>query len=162
MKAGLAGLIAGPVLSPFSCGADAEVTGTFIGNHQPAKLTYVSARAGTMLDDKPTVLLVFTEKDHSKDKRAELGAMFGKHGSALVVTIFPDDGRVAGCEVAHQAHGNEPFSSTGSVVLTDFKNEGGQLSGRLATAKAVETFGKTWQVDLTFKTKAPYALLPRD
>ena len=142
-------------LSPMATAAYAEVSGTFTGDDQPAKLAYVSARAGTMLDDKATVLLVFTEKSHSKDKRPDLGAMFGKHGSALVVTIFADDGRVASCEVAHQAHGNEPFSSTGSVALTDFKNEGGQLSGRLATARPVETFGKTWQVDLTFEAKAP-------
>jgi len=39
--------------------------------------------------------------------------------------------------------------------MKDFKNEGGQISGRIATAGKVETFKQTWEVDLTFRTKLP-------
>jgi len=39
--------------------------------------------------------------------------------------------------------------------MTDFKNEGGQISGKLATEGKQEAFEQTWEVNLVFKTKAP-------
>jgi len=44
---------------------------------------------------------------------------------------------------------------TNVVEMSNFKNEGGQLSGRIATTSKVEAFKQTWEVDLTFKVKAP-------
>jgi hypothetical protein len=39
--------------------------------------------------------------------------------------------------------------------MSEFKNENGQLSGKLASDGKAEAFGETWEVNLTFKTKAP-------
>ena len=100
-------------------------------------------------------MLVFTEKDHSKEKRPDIRASFGDFGSALIITIYPDTGKIAGCDVAHEAHSKKPFNSLGSIEMKDFKNEGGQLSGKIATAGQVETFKQTWEVDLTFRAKLP-------
>ena len=100
-------------------------------------------------------MLVFTEKDHSNEKRPDMGASFGKYGSALIITIYPDDGKIVGCEVAHEAHQKKPFSSLGSLEIADYKNEGGTLSGKIATASPMETFKQKWEVNLTFKVKAP-------
>ena len=147
----IAGLASGPTLRA----AEADVTGTFTGDGKIAKLAFASAHKGTQLEDKDTVMLVFTEKDHAKDKRPDLSAMFGKFGSAIIITIFPDSGRIIGCEVAHDAHQKKPFSSLGSLEIAGYKNEGGQLSGRIATTEKVTTFGQSWEVDLTFKAKAP-------
>jgi hypothetical protein len=39
--------------------------------------------------------------------------------------------------------------------MSEFKNEGGQIPGRIATDGKQEAFGQTWEINLTFKTKAP-------
>jgi len=134
--------------------ADSEVSGIFKGNDQPAQLAFVSARKGTPLRGQETVKLVFTEKDHSKDEQAALKALFGDYGSALVIGIQLD-GKVVTCDVRHEAHKQKPISSPTSVKMSEFKNENGQLSGKLTTDGKAEAFGETWDVNLTFKTKAP-------
>jgi len=134
--------------------ADSEVSGIFKGNDQPAQLAFVSARKGTPLRGQETVKLVFTEKDHSKDEQAALKALFGDYGSALVIGIQLD-GKVVTCDVRHEAHKQKPISSPTSVKMSEFKNENGQLSGMLTTDGKAEAFGETWEVNLTFKTKAP-------
>jgi hypothetical protein len=70
--------------------ADAEVNGVFKGNDQPAKLAFVSAHKGTPLRGQETIKLIFSEKDHSKDKEADLKALFGDYGSVLVIGIQLD------------------------------------------------------------------------
>jgi hypothetical protein len=45
-------------------------------------------------------MLVFTEKDHSKDNKPDFGAMFGKYGSALIISC-DEDGGIFGCQVVH-------------------------------------------------------------
>ncbi len=78
------------------------VAGTFKGNGKDAKVAYVSARWGEPFDNKPGIVLVFTEKDHSKDNKPDFNATFGKFGSALVVSAH-EDGEIYGCEVTHSA-----------------------------------------------------------
>ena len=134
--------------------ADSEVSGIFKGNNQPAKLAFVSARKGTPLRGQETIKLVFTEKDHSKDEQADLKALFGDYGSALVIGIQLD-GKVVTCDVLHEAHKQKPISSPTSVKMSEFKNENGQLSGKLTSDGKAEAFGETWEVNLTFKTKTP-------
>ncbi|PYJ41426.1 MAG: hypothetical protein DME86_08625 [Verrucomicrobia bacterium] len=102
------------VLNPAQTGAaDSEVSGVFKGNDQPAKLAFVSAHNGTPVAGKETIKLVFTEKDHSKDERPDLKALFGDYGSALVIGIEPN-GKVVTCDVAHEAHKQKPISSPAS------------------------------------------------
>jgi hypothetical protein len=95
--------------------------GTYNGEGKPAALAFVSAHKETPLADKETVLLVFTEKDHSKEEKPDLKAAFGDFGSALLITIFPDTGKIAGCDVAHSALKQKPFSSLGSIEMKDFR-----------------------------------------
>jgi hypothetical protein len=134
--------------------ADSELSGIFKGNDQPAQLAFVSAHTGTLIAGKETIKLVFTEKDHSKDAQPDLKALFGDYGSALVIGIELG-GKVVTCDVAHEAHKQKPISSPASVKMSDFKSEGGQFSGKIATDGKQEAFGQTWEVNLTFKTKAP-------
>jgi hypothetical protein len=75
---------------------------------------------------------VFTEKDHSKDEQPDLKALFGNYGSALVIGIELD-GKVVTCDVAHESHQQKPISAPASVKMNEFKNEGGQISGKIAT-----------------------------
>jgi hypothetical protein len=134
--------------------ADSEVSGVFKGNDQPAKLAFASTRKGTAIAGKETIKLVFTERDHAKDLQADLKALFGDYGSALIIGIQPD-GKVVTCDIAHEALKQKPISSPTSVKMTDFKNEGGQISGKLVTDGKQEAFGQTWEVNLIFKTNAP-------
>jgi hypothetical protein len=134
--------------------ADSEVSGIFKGNDQPAKLAFVSAHKGTPLRGQEIIKLVFTEKDHSKDEQADLKALFGDYGSAMVIGIQLD-GKVVTCDVRHEAHKQKPISSPTSVKMSEFKSENGQFLGKLATDGKAEAFGETWEVNLTFKTKAP-------
>jgi hypothetical protein len=134
--------------------ADLEVSGVFDGNGQPAKLAFVSAHNGRPVAGKETIKLVFTEQDHSKDANADLKALAGDYGSALIIGIQPD-GKVVTCDITHQAFKQKPISSPSSIKMSEFKNEHGQLSGELATDGKQEAFGEMWEVKLTFKTKGP-------
>jgi hypothetical protein len=134
--------------------ADSEVSGVFRENDQPVKLGFVSAHKGSAIAGKETIKLVFTEKDHAKDEQPDLKALFGDYGSALILGIQPD-GKVVTCDIAHEALKQKPISSPSSAKMSNFKNEGGQISGKLATDGKQEAFGQTWEVNLIFKTKAP-------
>jgi hypothetical protein len=39
--------------------------------------------------------------------------------------------------------------------MSDFKIENSQIQGKISTGGEKETFGQTWEVDLTLNTKAP-------
>ena len=134
--------------------ATPAVTATFTGNGKPGNLAFVSARKGEPVFDKETIVLIFTEKDHAKAAKPENKAAFGDFGSALVVTV-DSEGKIVGCEVAHAAHDKRAFSSVGTIQLTEFKNAGGELHGKLSSGGEQEFFKKTWDVNLTFHTKAP-------
>lgn len=141
------------VVAPIALPAP-PVSGTFTGDGNPAKLAYVTALKGEPFNDKPTIVLVFTEKDHSKEKRPDIIAGFGNFGSALIVTVNPA-GEIVSCQVAHSALPKSPFSSTGVIQMKEFKIESGEVKGRVSTGGPQESLGQKWEVDLTFHTKAP-------
>jgi hypothetical protein len=131
-----------------------EVKGTFNGDGKPAKLAFASAYAGGPRADKGTIVLVFTEKDPSKEEKPEMASASCDLGSALVVTVNAA-GEIVTCDVAHEAHTKKPFTSIGTLKLSDFKNEGGNIQGKLSTNGKADFMGQTWEADLTFKTPAP-------
>jgi hypothetical protein len=133
------------------------VTGVFKGNGKPAKLAYISARPGEPFNDKPSIVLIFTEKDHSKEKRPDIKAGFGDFGSALIISVH-EDGGIFGCEVAHASHEKKPFSSSGRIKMDDFEAGEDRVMGQITTDGEAEVFGQTWEVNLKFA--APYAAPP--
>jgi hypothetical protein len=133
---------------------DQSVSGVFKGNGKEAKLAFASAHKGEPFADKPTTVLVFTEKDHSKDKKPEIKAGFGDFGSALIFTI-DDEGKIVGCVIAHKAHKKSGFSSVGNSTLSDFKRDGGKIQGKISTKGEQEFFGDTWEINLKFQVRAP-------
>jgi len=130
------------------------VSGDFKGNGREAKLAYVTAVKGEPLAGKPTIVIVITERDHSAAEKPQVLAGFGKFGSALIITVY-QDGTIVGCEVAHAAHAKGAFSSLGTIMMSDFRLEGGTIQGQLSTGGETETFGQKWEVDLKFRAKAP-------
>jgi hypothetical protein len=133
---------------------DPPVSGVFKGNGKEAKLAYVSASKGEPFAGKPTIVLVFTEKDPSKDKKPDFGAVFGKYGSALIITIN-QDGKIIGCQVAHAGLKKGSFTSIGTIKMSDFKLADGKVQGKLSTGGETETFGDKWEVDIKFHAPAP-------
>src|SRR5262245_15005977 len=76
------------------------VSGKFTGNGTEAKLAHALSLKGEPYLDKPTTVLIFTEKDPSKEKMPKIAAMFGRLGSALIITVDPES-KIIGCEVNH-------------------------------------------------------------
>jgi hypothetical protein len=136
-----------------------SVTGVFKGNNKDAKLAYVSAHWREPFGDKPSIMLVFTEKDHSKDKKPDFNAGFGKFGSALIVSLH-EDGDIFGCEVAHSALKHQNFSSIGKINTNDFEYADGQVKGELSTDGPADVFGETWEVNVKFA--APLGEIPKE
>ena len=135
------------------------VTGVFKGNGKDAKLTNVSAHWREPFGDKPSIVLVFTEKDHSKDKKPDFNAGFGKFGSALIVSLH-EDGDIFGCEVAHSALQHKNFSSIGKIQTNNFEYADGKVQGELTTDGAADVFGESWEVNVKFV--APLGEIPKE
>ena len=136
-----------------------SVTGVFKGNGKEAKLTYVSAHWREPFDDKPSMVLVFTEKDHSKDKKPDDGAMFGRFGSALIISLH-EDGQIYSCQVVHSAHKKQGFSSSGSIEAPEFTYADGKVEGALTTNGEVDALGEKWEVNIKFV--APLGETPKE
>ena len=135
------------------------VTGTFKGNGKDAKLAFVSAHWREPFGDKPSIMLVFTEKDHSKDNKPDFNASFGKFGSALIISLH-EDGDIFGCQVSHSAHKKQGFSSVGQIKTDNFEFKDGKVEGELTTDGQAEVFGETWEVKLKFV--APLGEIPKE
>jgi hypothetical protein len=134
--------------------AGEPVSGKYIGNGKEARLAYVTTYKGEPLSDKPTTVLVFTEKDHSKDKNTRIKAGFGDYGSALIITVL-DDGKIVGCVICHEGHKKQGLNSIGSIATSEFKKADGKVSGKIKSDGEVTTFGEKWLVDIAFEAKAP-------
>jgi hypothetical protein len=125
-----------------------NVTGFFKGNGKDAKLAFISASTREPFNDQNTILILLTQKDHSKDQKPDFNANFGRFGNALIISCF-EDGRIFGCQVVHEAHGDrQGFSSVGAIRIHEFDYEGGQLTGTVKTDGEQEFFGQTWEVEL--------------
>jgi hypothetical protein len=131
----------------------------FKGNGKDAKLAHVSAHWREPFGDKPSMVLVFTEKDHSKDKKPDFNAAFGKFGSALIISLH-EDGSIFGCQVVHTAHQKQGFTSIGQIRTNDFQFADGQVQGGLTTDGQDEVFGETWEVNIKFV--APLGEIPKE
>jgi hypothetical protein len=136
-----------------------SVTGVFKGNGKEAKVAHVSAHWREPFNNQPSMVLVFTEKDHSKDKKPDFDAGFGKFGSALIISLN-EDGEIFGCQVVHTAHQKQGFSSIGQIKTNNFQFADGQVQGELTTDGQAEVFGETWEVNLKFV--APLGEIPKE
>ena len=135
------------------------VTGVFKGNGKEAKIAYVSARWGEPFGDKPSIVLVFSEKDHSNVKKPDFDAAFGKFGSALIISLH-EDGNIFGCQVVHPAHKKQGISSVGQIKTDNFEFTDGKVQGDLVTDGQLEVFGETWEVNIKFV--APLGEIPKE
>jgi hypothetical protein len=136
-----------------------SVTGVFKGNGKEAKLAHASAHWREPFNNQPSIVLVFTEKDHSKDQKPDFDAGFGKFGSALIISLH-EEGDIFGCQVVHTAHQKQGFSSIGQIKTNNFEFADGKVQGELTTDGQAEVFGETWEVNLKFV--APLGEIPKE
>jgi hypothetical protein len=135
--------------------AQGTLSGVDKANGKPTTLIQVAAYQGEPESGKPVTLLVFTSKDQGRDPKAAFNALFGTYGDAIVVKVFAD-GTIYSTDVRHSALDLGPVPSAtlfGAVRMKDFKLAGGEISGHLTGNTEIR--GQPWEVDLTFRTKAP-------
>ena len=136
-----------------------SVTGTFKGNGKEVKIAFVSAHWREPFDDKPSIVLVFSEKDHSKDNKPDFNAAFEKFGSALIISLH-EDGGIFGCQVVHTAHEKQGFTALGEIKTNNFEFADGKVEGELTTDGQLDTFGEKWEVNVKFV--APLGEIPAE
>ena len=136
--------------------AQSKVSGVYKGNGTPAALTQVVAYKGEPESGKPVTDLVFSAKNQAGSSKPAFDALFGKFGDALVVKIYPD-GNIYSLDLVHSKL-DSPGGSIqvfGVLKMTDFKVADGKISGHLTSGGPAKVRDQTWEVDLTFETKAP-------
>ena len=136
--------------------AGPAVSGTFTGDGKPATITQVSAYPDEPFDDQPVTAIVFTAKEQVGDaKKVLFSATFGDYGEAIVAKVTPD-GNLIGVDILHPGvQPNGSVSLSGVLTMENYKNSGGEISGRLTSNGDEDVFGHTLNLDLTFHTKAP-------
>ena len=144
-------LLLGAFFSTVNARADTAVSGKYLINGKPVELKYAKAVKGEPFANKDTTLVVLSEKDASKSKKPDNDAMFGKLGGALVLTITAD-GELVGTQVVKD---KVQFSASGNIKLSDYKAEGGNVSGKVATDGEQKFFKDTGQIDVTFSVPGP-------
>ena len=137
--------------------AAGPVEGTFKANGKDAKLSYVVAIKGDPFSGNPTVTVVFSEKDASKDAKPDMHAQFGDLGDALVVHLMNENGKysVIGSEFSHSALKHSGASASGIIDVKDAAVANGELSGHVVTAADAAIFSEPIAIDLRFHVKQP-------
>ncbi|HSE13733.1 MAG TPA: hypothetical protein VLB69_13965 [Rudaea sp.] len=137
--------------------AAAAVEGTYSANGKAGKLVYALAKKGEPFSGKPTTVLVFSEKDASKDPRPDFHAQMGDLGDALVITLRQDgkEWDVIGSEFAHAALKHSGASGSGIVSVKDVAVANGEISGHLTTQPNADLFDEPLVIDLRFHVKQP-------
>jgi hypothetical protein len=147
---GTVALLALGLFSTIPARADSPVSGTYVINGKPVQLKYARFIKGEPFDDKETTVVILSEKDATKSKSPENDTMFGKLGGGLVLTIT-SDGQLIGTQVVKD---KVQFSASGNIKLTDYKAEGGTVTGKIATDGQQTFFETTWQIEVSFSAAA--------
>jgi hypothetical protein len=149
-------ILAFVLLLPGGAFAQSKLSGVYKGNGMPAALTQVAAYKGEPESGKPVTVLVFSAKNQAGSSKPPFDALFNKFGDALVVKIDPD-GKVLSLDLVHSKL-DSPGGSIqvfGVLKMTDFKMADGKIAGHLTSGGLSKVRDQTWEVDLTFETKAP-------
>ncbi len=135
----------------------AAVEGFYRANGKDAAPVHARALKGDAHMDKPTFKLVLSQKDASKDARADFSAQMGDLGSALVVTLARGDQgyEVIGAQFAHPDLKRSGASSAGLVEARDVVVSAGEIRGRIVSVADAMLFDEPMDIDLKFQTKIP-------
>jgi hypothetical protein len=149
-------ILALALLLPGGAFAQDKLSGVYKGNGAPAALTQVVAYKGEPESGQPVTVLVISAKSQAGSSKPSFDALFGKFGDALVVKILPD-GKIYSLDLVHSKL-ESPGGSIqifGVLKMADFKMADGRVSGHLTSGGPSKVRDQTWEVDLTFETKAP-------
>lgn len=144
-------------LAATTLSAAAPFSGKYSANGKDGKLAFLVAKKGEPFSGKPVTVLIFSEKDASKDSRPDFHAQMGDFGDALVIRLRQDGDKwdVIGTELAHSALKHSGVSASGMIDVKDAAVANGMLSGHLMTGDGADVFGEPVVVDLKFQAKLP-------
>ncbi len=136
--------------------AQSAPSGSFVVDGKAAALTQVRAIADNWQSGKRFTLVIFTTKDSGRNPRPAMSARFGNFGDSIIVEVF-DDGTIYNADLVDSAFKapNGAIKGISGLTMKDFSIAGGEVSGHLVSNGTQSANGQKWQVDLTFKTKAP-------
>jgi hypothetical protein len=139
------------------CAAAAPFEGHYRADSKNAKLNYVFAKKDEPFGGKPVTLIVFSEKDASKDPDPDFHAQMGKFGDAIAIKLMKDGDEwdVIGTELAHSASKHSGASASGIIHVADVSVANGEISGHFTTRPGEDLFGESLDVDLKFRVKQP-------
>jgi hypothetical protein len=130
------------------------VSGKFIADGTPVKLTFVGAYGGDTEDGKPVIHIIFSTKTQSSETDNAWGdAYIGKLGDSIDLKMRPD-GTILDVDYNSQSlKSAKTFSASGDAYkLINWVSSGGVLSGELTSNGPVSGIGDDKvDVDLTFK-----------
>lgn len=131
------------------------VSGAYTVGGESAQLTDATAHADDPFNGEPVTAILLTTRPQDGGATA-LTTLTGNYGDAIIVRVLAD-GRAIGEDFIH--HGLDKtgghLSGSGIITLTDYRNAGGQISGRLSSNGPTDEFGQSLNVDLTFHAKSP-------
>jgi len=132
-------------------------SGSYKANGKDAKLAFLTAKKGDPFSGKPVTVLIFSEKDASKDSRPDFHAQMGDFGDALVIRLRQDGDKwdVIGSELAHSALKHSGVSASGMIDAKEVTVANGVLGGHLTTGDKADIFGEPISIDLKFQVKVP-------
>lgn len=132
-------------------------SGSYKANGKDARLAFLTAKKGEPFSGKPVTVLIFSEKDASKDSRPDFHAQMGDFGDALVIRLRQDGEKwdVIGSELAHSALKHSGVSASGMIDAKDVTVANGVLGGHLVTNPGADIFGEPIAIDLKFQVKQP-------
>ncbi len=143
-----------------SAAADAPVKGNYRADGKEAALSYVRSAAGEpFTSGRPTIDIVFTEKDASgaKDLSANTVVFSGTYGSALLVNIFQSvegGGYEIGNAAFHHAE-SKKGGGGGNLQMRNVTVANGRISGEIYTPPDTTMFDVKFDIDLKFTAPLP-------
>ena len=145
------------VLASMHAHAEKEFDGVYRANGKDGKLDYAVAQKGDPFHDMPVYVLVFSEKDASKDSNVDADARAGKFGDALIVKLCKTDWGwdVIGNNFVHSGLTGGSASGSGQIKAQEIALASGEIRGKLKTNPGEKIAGQPLEVNLTFHVKAP-------
>ena len=145
------------VLASLHAYAEKAFDGAYRANGKDAKLAFAVAQKGESFHDMPVYILVFSEKDASKDGSVDADARAGKFGDALIVKLCKTDWGwdVIGNNFVHTGLTGGSASGSGQIKAQDIALTGGEIRGKLKTNPGEKIAGQPLEVNLSFHVKAP-------
>ena len=146
-----------PGTHAFAADSVEGVEGVYRADGELADIQHVISHRGAPFGGSATTVLIFSNKDASKDDQPENHAGKGVFGDTVVVTLArAENGYEAiGSVFVHSKLKHPGISGTGLLHIENMSVKGNMLSGRIYTDPNGDLFSEPIQVNLNFHGVQP-------